>query len=367
MDHAGTRPPIPFEPAMEHEEEHEAEIRDDLIATLLTISETTFAHSGHAIRSVHAKSHALIDAEVEVLAGLPRDFAQGLFANPGRYKAVMRFSTNPGDILDDAVSAPRGLALKVVGVAGDRLPGSEGDRTQDFLMVDAPAFATPDAAAFLKVLKLLARTTDRVEAGKKALSGVLRVIEGAIEAFGGKSGTLRALGGHPMTHILGETFYSQTPFLYGATAAKFSLAPVSPGLTALTDSAVKLDGRHDAHRDEVNAFFGENGGEWELRAQLLTDLDAMPIEDASAVWSEDESPFVAVARVTAQPQTGWSPEKAATFDDQLSFSPWHGLAAHRPLGSINRVRKASYAGSVAFRARHNGCPIREPGRAGAGG
>ena len=26
----------------------------------------------------------------------------------------MRFSTNPGDILDDAISVPRGLALKIL-------------------------------------------------------------------------------------------------------------------------------------------------------------------------------------------------------------------------------------------------------------
>lgn len=36
----------------------------------------------------------------------------------------MRFSTNPGDMLDDKVSTPRGLAIKLIGVEGARLPGS---------------------------------------------------------------------------------------------------------------------------------------------------------------------------------------------------------------------------------------------------
>jgi hypothetical protein len=44
----------------------------------------------------------------------------------------------------------------------------------------------------------------------------------------------------------------------------------------------------------------------------------------------------------------------------MSFSPWHGLAAHRPLGSINRVRKPAYEMSSGFRAAHGGCPMHEP-------
>lgn len=352
--------PIPFDASIEKLEDNESQVRQDLIETLRSISQTTFENSGHAIRSVHAKSHALIVADVEVFAGLPPELAQGLFAKPGRYQGVMRISTNPGDILDDSVSAPRGLALKVIGVEGERLPGSEGDKTQDFVMANAPAFAAPNAGAFLKNLKLLAKTTDRAETAKKALSGVLRATEAVIEAFGGKSATVLSLGGQPLTHVLGETFYSQTPFLYGANVAKFSLAPVSSGLTALTDQKVKIDGRADAHRDEVNAFFKDNGGEWELRVQLRTDAETMPIEDASEIWPEDESPYVTVARVTAAAQDGWSKAKADTVDEKLSFSPWHGLAAHRPLGSINRVRKENYESSVAFRATHNGCPIHEP-------
>jgi hypothetical protein len=86
----------------------------------------------------------------------------------------------------------------------------------------------------------------------------------------------------------------------------------------------------------------------------------MPIEDASVVWPEDESPYVAVARITAPAQNAWSNEGITAIDDGMAFSPWHGLAAHRPLGSIMRARKTTYASSANFRATHNGCPIHEP-------
>ncbi|WP_245258640.1 catalase family protein [Methylopila sp. M107] len=300
------------------------------------------------------------------MGDLPEPLAQGLFSAPGRYAGVMRLSTNPGDVLDDSVSAPRGLALKIVGVEGERLPGSRpDDRAQDFVMANAPVFAAPNSAAFLKNLKLLAKTTDKAEGAKKVLSAALRTTEAVIEAFGGESATVVALGGQPLTHILGETFYSQTPFLYGRNVAKFSIAPVSSELKALEGEMVSIDGRADAHRDEVNAFFKRNGGEWELRVQFLTDTDAMPIEDASVEWPEDDSPYVTVARIRAAAQDGWSEAKAKEIDDGLSFSPWHGLAAHRPLGSINRVRKESYESSTAFRAERNGCPIHEPRGGGA--
>ena len=62
----------------------------------------------------------------------------------------MRFSTQPGDLLDDSVSSTRGLAIKVVGVEGERLPGSEGQATQDFVMQDTPAFQSPNAKNFAK-------------------------------------------------------------------------------------------------------------------------------------------------------------------------------------------------------------------------
>jgi catalase len=50
--------------------------------------------------------------------------AQGLFQTPGRRPVVMRVSTLPGDIHDDQVSTPRGLAVKLFDVAGERLPGA---------------------------------------------------------------------------------------------------------------------------------------------------------------------------------------------------------------------------------------------------
>ena len=352
--------PLLFKPEMEHLEENEAETDAGLEDTMRGIRETTFEHSGHANRSVHAKSHGVLHGTLTVAASLPSALAQGLFAKAGSYKVVMRLSTLPGDILDDSVSTPRGLAFKVIGVEGDRLPGSEGDVTQDFVMVNAPAFSAPTAQKFLGSLKTLASTTDKYEGLKEVVSRIARGTEAVLEAFGGKSATVVTMGGQPATHILGETFYTQTPFLYGPYVCKFALAPVSSGLTALTKKSIDVSGKPDALRESVIEHFGQGGGEWELQVQLNTGLDAMPIEDASVPWPEDKSPYVTVARISVPAQNAWSAEGKAAVDDGLSFGPWHGLAAHRPLGGVNRARNGTYTSSAKFRGSHNGCPMHEP-------
>lgn len=351
--------PLRFAPSMEVAADDEAATNDGLIETLAKISQTVFDHSGHAARSVHAKSHGVLRGELVVADGLPPELAQGLFAHPGRYDIAMRLSTLPGDILDDSVSTPRGLAVKVIGVEGARLPGSEGDATQDFVMVNGPAFAAPTPAKFLGSLKMMAATTDKAEGAKKALSAVARGTESLIEAFGGKSPTITTMGGHPETNILGETFYSQVPILYGDYIAKFSVAPVFD-LSALTGAPIDSSANPNALRDAVSAHFAAHGGEWDFRIQLCTDIEAMPIEDASVVWPEDKSAYVTVARLKAGPQDTWSADGIEAIDEGLAFSPWHGLAAHRPLGGVNRARNTTYVSSAKFRSEHNGCPIHEP-------
>jgi hypothetical protein len=168
------------------------------------------------------------------------------------------------------------------------------------------------------------------------------------------------LGGQPETHILGETFYSQAPVRFGDFIAKISAVPVSPELTALIQAPLNVNGVPNGLREAVVAFFNKNGGVWEVRAQLCTDLEHMPIENAAIVWPEDMSPFRPIARITVKPQVAWSEARSAAVDDGMSFAPWHGLAAHRPLGGIMRARKAVYEAARKFRAERNGRVIKEP-------
>ena len=346
------RAPLPYAPAIEQPAPDEAATERRLRAAMRRIQGTTWRDYGHAVRPVHAKSHAILQGEMEIPAGLPPEYAQGIFARPGRHEVILRLSTNPGDVLDDDISSPRGMAIKVLGVKGERLAGSEGS-TQDFVMVNAPAFAAPGPAEFAGNLDLLAATTDTGQGWKKALSAALR----GAAALGLEHPAVKTLGGHPLTHPLGETFHTTTPFRHGGHVAKYSLAPATPALQALKDQPVDLAGRPNGLREAAIAFLAEHGGEWEFRAQLWRDAEAMPIEDASVEWPEAASPHVAIARIRVWPQPAWSEARARQVDDGLSFSPWHGIADHRPLGAVNRARRHAYGDAARFRGARSGCPV----------
>ncbi|MCE7797266.1 catalase family protein [Sphingobium sufflavum] len=350
--------PVPYTPDMETVEPDEAETVRGLEEQFRIILETTSQDYGHAVRSVHAKGHGIARGTLTVADGLPPELAQGLFATPGRYEAILRISTNAGDILDDSVRLSRGVALKILGVEGERLPESEGDGTQDFLMVNGPAFPAPTPEKFLANLKLLARTTDKAEGAKKALSAVLRTFEAALEAVGSQSTTLVSLGGARPVHPLGATYFSQTPFRYGDYVAKFQLVPIST-IKDYADETINATGRPDAIRENVNEVLAVQGGTWELRVQLCTDLETMPVEDPTVVWDEEASQFRTVATLNVPPQTAWENGVSESVEDALFFSPWRGLAAHRPLGGVNRARKDTYHMSGEYRAKFNGCPFHD--------
>lgn len=131
-------------------------------------------------------------------------------------------------------------------------------------------------------------------------------------------------------------------------------------MIALVQAPLNVNGVPNGLRDTVVDFFKQNAGVWEVRAQLCTDLEFMPVENAAVVWPEEKSPYRPIARITAKTQVAWSEARSSAVDDGMLFSPWHGLAAHRPLGGIMRVRKAVYEMGKKFRAEKNGRIIEEP-------
>src|SRR5262249_35245667 len=113
-------------------------------------------------------------------------------------------------------------------------------------------------------------------------------------------------------------------------------------------------------RDFVVDFFQQHSAEYTLRAQLCTDLNAMPVEDGSVLWPEEQSPHQQVARIVLPRQNAYSAARRAFVDENLSFTPWHAIIEHRPLGSIMRIRRRVYEASSRFRHQENGQPLVEP-------
>ncbi|MET0367615.1 MAG: catalase, partial [Methylobacterium sp.] len=96
--------PVRYSPDVESLKPDEDKTIEGLCRTFDTILQRVADDSGHAVRSVHAKSHGILEGTMRVEAGLPPELAQGLFATPGEHKVYLRMSTNAGDILPDSVS-----------------------------------------------------------------------------------------------------------------------------------------------------------------------------------------------------------------------------------------------------------------------
>ncbi len=112
----------------------------------------------------------------------------------------------------------------------------------------------------------------------------------------------------------------------------------------------------DKLRLALVAALKDSEARFDLLAQVQTDAVATPIEDPTVEWG---SPWQKVATIHIPAQVFDTPEQR-TFGENLSFTPWHSLPEHRPLGGINRARKEIYRAISKQRHELNGVPRREP-------
>ncbi|HEY4355917.1 MAG TPA: catalase family protein [Acidobacteriaceae bacterium] len=324
------------------------------------ITRTMAGRYRHAYRPVHAKSHGVIKATLQVLPDLPPELAQGLFAQPASYETVLRLSTNPGDLLADNVSSPRGLAVKVLGVKGERVPASAGGSAQDFVCVNGDVFGAPGPKEFLKQLQALDKTLELPEEVKHAISATARAVNETLRAVNVQVMALDQIG-HPATHPLGETYTTVAPLRYGSYVAKLAFAPGGERIKAVIGDKIDLSEGYNPLRDCIRSFFASGPAIWDVKVQLaLDDREHFPIEKADVRWPSDASPWVTVAHLTAHQQESYSDARQVFVDERMNFRPWNALAAHRPLGGIMRSRLRAYEEAQKFRAQRNVREIAEP-------
>jgi len=338
--------PIPYRDDLEQEQEGEAQVIEDTIAHMRHTMEQAFELHRKATSGTHAKSHGIVTGSLRVHDDLPPELAQGLFARSGTYEIVMRYASEPGQIDPDTAKRARGVALKVLDVEGEKLDPSWS--SQDFLFNTWPVLPDGDAASYLMAIQ---------ERDKHA-GHHLRTDAATLARTRSPQALLfeRTPNLHPVAH----TYYSQAAFRHGEYVAKHNLRPVGPDIAAVADREV---GRGDAPgvlKDWVRKFFTTGTATYELGVQLRTDADTMPVEDTSVTWPEETSPYRPVATLTLPPQETFSAARRTYAEDRMSWRIWNGLAAHRPLGSINRARRAVYAELSQWRHDENAVTMHDP-------
>ena len=347
-----------YRPTIEQPEADEQEAIEGIIKGMTQQSEVVEKREHHAVRASHAKSTGCVIGTLTVKNGLPPELAQGLFASPGTHPVAVRFAQGPGETLGDRVSTHRGMAIKVFDVLGEKLPG-HADDTQDFVLATGTTFPSGTAQGFLRDAKQIGAATPLPEGVKSAVSSTMRNFNRVLHAFGTESPKADFFG-HPFTHPLVDPYFSQAPIRFGQYVAKLGAFPASDAQLQLKEWQLDPSQDEDGFRHAVVTFFHTHEVVYELRAQLWTDADSQPIEDASVDWPVENSPYLPIATITLPAQDAYSPARQRYFDETMTFRPAHSLAAHRPLGSVMRARLQVYGALSAFRHRENGVHAEDP-------
>ncbi|APC18085.1 catalase [Pseudomonas frederiksbergensis] len=331
--------------AKEHIPTDEAAMTQDIIQTAVRIVDQHRENTRY-LRDAHAKAHGCVKAEVQVLADLTPELRQGVFAEAGKtWQATLRLSNGNAYPQFDSVRDARGMAIKLLDVPGKQLLKDQQSRgEQDFVMFSHPNFFVSNVAEYRQNIAAQAD-------GKQVMaffpnwdprSWQVRHLFIALA-------TLAPVPASPTQ----TTYFSVSPYKFGTANAKFRVAPdpescpsyTLPAQNQALPNFLRSALNQQLSTDRVPACFV-------LQVQRQDPTRHMPIEDTSIEWRESDAPFETVARIQIPAQDFDTPALNLQCDNQ-SFNPWFGLEAHRPIGGINRLRKAVYEAVSDYRHARN--------------
>ncbi|MEJ7658480.1 MAG: hypothetical protein WKG07_02055 [Hymenobacter sp.] len=158
-EQSNLQPPVRYAPEVEQVPADEPATIAKIGQMMVGMAEAVRKQHGKAMRATHAKATGLLKGELTVPADLPAELAQGMFARPGRYDVLVRYSQGPSNPVTDHASGQRGMSLKVLGVEGPHVEGSRETTTQDWVLAPDPAFANATPNSFFLSFKLGASNT----------------------------------------------------------------------------------------------------------------------------------------------------------------------------------------------------------------
>jgi catalase len=323
----------------------EAAMTQDVIQTAVRIVDQHREPTRY-LRDAHAKAHGCVKAEVNVLPELAQPLRQGVFSEPGKtWQAMIRLSNGNAYPQFDSLRDARGMAIKLFDVSGKPLLGDRpAQGEQDFVMFSHANFFVSDVAEYRQNVAAQAD-------GKKIMA--------FFPGWDPRTWQVRHLFialatlAPPPDSPTQTTYFSVSPYKFGEANAKFRVMPDPDSCPAYTlpqqnhdlPNFLRSALNQQLSTDRVPACFV-------LQIQRQDTNKYMPIEDTSIEWREQDSPFETVARITLPAQDFDTPTLNLACDN-LSFNPWFGIEAHRPIGGINRLRKAVYEAVSDYRHSQN--------------
>jgi len=327
-------------------EPDEERVFKEFASTVIAAQQKEAAHEskGPLARGFHAKLHAGLVGEFQVLDDIP-DFARfGVFRQARVFPAVIRFSNGTPRNQADKRPEPRGIAIKLIGVAGDKLPpGNRDDVTQDFLATSHSVTSTVRSAKQFIAF---------IEAERK--SGPLPVnlarAVGVRESVRILSALVRTVVLSRVSSLATEHYSGTAPIKLGPYAVKFTVRPAEQ-----TKPPAQRQRTENFLREELAERLREGDLFFDFVVQFYVDDECTPIEDTSVSWKPEDAPFVKLAQLRIPSCDLNDPlvKERSNLIDRFSFSPWHTIEEHRPLGNVMRARRIAHEASANLRGH---CP-----------
>ena len=299
-------------------------------------------------RAQHGKRHGCVRAKFQVLEDIPDSCKVGLFAKPATYDALIRFSNGPQRTDRDA--GAQGMAIKLLGVPGRKVLPEEADATtHDFILIDGPVFFVRDSSSYARLVGELVRRPHRHPEKWRAWA-VQKHAEDrdAIENYHNR------VADSPLT----QQFWSQVPYALGEkaeTICRYTAIPRPGNMTI--PIPVELRSENYLRQAMVNQLvLAGQPAAFDFCVQPFVNPTADDIDAPTREW---KTPEHRVAVITIPPQDFNRPEQDR-LGENLSYTPWHALPDHRPVGQINEIRRSVYALSSRTRHLFRMTPVREP-------
>lgn len=367
---------VRYSPEVEHPEPLFDEHLQTILATTVRYIEDSVKAEGigQAVRDAHAKGYGLARGEVEILADLPAEYAQGIYARPGRHEALVRFSNGSPHIGSDTLlGTALGMGLKIFGIEGQTLLEDEPDSgTFDYAMINHPVFFSNTVEHYMLIQPLFLRARQTPSSGTEspqvARARLHQGLYNFLTGFGKLPPeqwaweplfVLLGARGKPIVNLLLCTYWTMGAVRHGDYVAKVRVAPTEASAAGIDRRNIDPVSGEEAFRPALVAELREHPCEFDIQVQLCVDLAKMPVEEPSELWSEALSPFVTVAKLRL-PQQDIGGDENLALQDATSITPWRVTEEHRPLGNIMRARQEVYRQSSILRHCLNGQERKEP-------
>ncbi|WKU42854.1 catalase family protein [Streptomyces sp. VNUA116] len=324
-----------------------------------------------AVRFAHAKAYGLVRGTFEILDGVPPEYAQGIYARPGKHDVLVRYSNGLSHLgADRMLGNVVGMATKVFGVdSTTTLPDESASHTMDFNMINGPIFFCNTAAHYTFLAKLFIDLPQYRLTGRR---GSHQMFHDWVTGYGtlpasqwawDELGAMLRLGERARwQNLLLSSFFSMGAVRHGDYIAKLRIRPTNESAAGVQARDLDPKSGDEVFRPALVSELARAEHEFDFQVQLCASLETMPVDDLTVEWEEHESPFVTVARLRfARQDIGGESNLAAA--DALSFTPWRCPPEHVPIGSIQTVRKEVYRRSSLLRHELNGQPRTEPASA----